>query len=249
MTLTAELVGIDTRTGVLVVDDHVTFAELLAFAIDQEQDLRCVGHAPTAAAAVDAVQRLDPDVVLMDVNLPDLDGISATATLTARYPDLPVVILTAQASATEVMRAGAAGAAGFVAKDGALQDVLAALRTASRGRLVIPPALLERFTGQETVTVLPVAVSLTPREADVLHGLGLGLDPRAIAQRLGISLHTCRGHLKAVFGKLGAHSQLEAVVIATRIGLLDLQAPPPTFPAAAAEGSTAHGGGTVVDLR
>jgi DNA-binding NarL/FixJ family response regulator len=211
-----------TRITVLVVDDHQTFAELLAIALQAEQSLSYIGHARTSAQARELVSRLRPEVVLMDVQLPDLDGISTTELLVAEYPDLRVVILTAHAEPSLVARAATAGAAGFLPKDGALRDVLQALRTAHRGGMVVPSHLLAGALNAgagHSAGSGPASV-LTGREGDVLRLMARGLDARAIAGDLGISVHTCRGYVKSILYKLGAHSQLEAVMKAIRIGLL-----------------------------
>ena len=121
-----------TPTRVLLVDDNRTFAELLARALDAEPDLACVGHALNAEDGIAAAIRLAPDIVVMDLNLPDRDGISATAELTSRDPEMKVLILTAHPSPLAMTQAGAAGASGFLAKDGSLDHVLSALRTARR---------------------------------------------------------------------------------------------------------------------
>jgi DNA-binding NarL/FixJ family response regulator len=210
------------RITVLVVDDHQTFAELLAIALQAEQSLSCIGHARTSAEARELVSRLRPDVVLMDVQLPDLDGISTTERLVAEYPQLRVVVLTAHAEPTLVARATVAGACGFLPKDGALRDVLQALRTAHRGGMVVPAHLLTGALdagAQRSAGSTPASV-LTCREQDVLRLMAEGLDARAIAGELGISVHTCRGYVKSILSKLDAHSQLEAVMKAIRIGLL-----------------------------
>lgn len=211
-----------TRTRVLVVDDHRTFAELLSRALDAEPDLECVGHAQNAMQAVEAVARLAPDIVLMDLRLPDQDGIATAAELTARDPDIKVLILTAHASPAELTRAGAAGASGFLAKDGSLDDVLDALRTAHRGSLVLPATVLAAFSAPFVPRQAGPASGLSPRELEVLRLLGRGLDPRAIAKELGVSLHTCRGYVKSILAKLDVHSQLEAVVAASKSGLIRL---------------------------
>jgi len=142
---------------VLVVDDHQTFAELLALALGTEPSLRYVGHARTSADADRLVAELAPDVVLMDVQLPDVDGLTTTERLVARYPDLRVVVLTAHTDASLVARAGAAGACGFLPKDGALRDVLHALRTAHRGGMVVSTPLL---SGPAPVKAAPARTAL-----------------------------------------------------------------------------------------
>ncbi|MEZ5117613.1 MAG: response regulator transcription factor [Candidatus Nanopelagicales bacterium] len=207
---------------IVVVDDHRTFAELLSLALEAESDLTCVAHAQSVAEGRLAVRRERPDVVLMDLQLPDGDGIDATAQILREDPGIRVLVLTAHPNPTEMARAGAAGASGFLAKDGALDEVLTAVRTARRGHLVLPSSVVAHFRAQsdEPGRVSPPDAGLTPRELAVLRLLAEGKDPRAVARELGISLNTCRGYIKAVLAKLGVHSQLEAVVRASRIGLL-----------------------------
>lgn len=210
------------ETRVLVVDDHLTFAELLSRALDAQPDLECVGHAQTSEEAMAAVARLLPDVVIMDVRLPDVDGIMTSANLVSRYPELKILILTANASLLDIERAASAGACGFLAKDGSLAEVLTALRAARRGSLILPDGLKARLSAEGEQAATGNGWGLTPRELEVLTMLGLGHYPRSIAKELGVSLHTCRGHVKGVLAKLGVHSQLEAVVLATRAGLIRL---------------------------
>jgi DNA-binding NarL/FixJ family response regulator len=206
---------------VLVVDDHLTFAELLGVALAGQPDMTYVGHAATGEQALRLVAELRPDVVLMDVDLPDLDGIDATERLRANHPDTRVVVLTGNTEQTLVGRATAAGAAGFLTKNGPLGDVLNAVHTAHGGGMTVSSHLLTGLLRSAAAPTSAPAGGLTPREREVLTLMGSGLDARAMARQLGISVHTCRGHVKSVLGKLDAHSQLEAVAVATRRGLLD----------------------------
>ena len=210
-------------TRVLVVDDHTTFAELLTDAIDQEPDLVSVGHATTGAAGVAMFDKLRPDVVLMDLQLPDIDGFTATAQIVAISPDVRVIMLTAHVTATVVADAAASGVCGFLPKDGHLADMLNTVRTAEPGNLTIDPALLSRLIGQPQTPSRTLARPLSQRELTVLTRMADGKNVASIAVELNISVHTCRAHIKAVLSKLGAHSQLEAVVIAVRIGLIAIQ--------------------------
>jgi len=208
---------------VLVVDDHCTFAELVVVALAHEEDLDCVGAAHDAGQARRMTRELAPDVVLMDVNLGKHDGLDLTTELVAAHPDLRVVVLTAHADSDTMRRAAAAGACALLPKDGSLPDLLNGLRSARPGGFVVHPALLrtlvteERSSGPATG---PQPV-LTPRELLVLQLLAEGRDTRSIAGELKISVNTCRGYVKNVLMKLDAHSQLEAVVIAGRHGLVD----------------------------
>ena len=210
----------DEVITVLVVDGHQTFAELLGVALRGQPDLRYVGHARNGEQALRLAADLRPDVILLDPELPDADGIAIAEMLRHRQPDTRVVILTASSEATLVGRATAAGAAGFLSKNGALGDVLHAVHTAHGGGMTVSTDILARLLRSTTPVVGPRGGGLTAREHEVLELMGSGLDPRAIARRIGISVHTCRGYVKAVLAKLDAHSQLEAVAVATRRGLI-----------------------------
>ena len=213
---------------VLVVDDHSTFAELLTDAINREPDLVSVGHATTGAAGVAMFAELRPDVVLMDLQLPDIDGFVATAQIVALSPQVRVIMLTAHVTATVVANAATSGACGFLPKDGHFADMLKTLRTASPGSLAVDPAVLARLLNQPQAATRVLERPLSQRELSVLVRMADGRDVTRIATELNISSHTCRGHVKSVLSKLGAHSQLEAVIIAVRIGLIQISNEPVT---------------------
>jgi DNA-binding NarL/FixJ family response regulator len=203
-------------TTVVVVDDHRTFAELLALAINHTTDLVCLGQAVNADDARQLVDQARPDIAVIDVELPDTDGIALTAELRRSHPELRVVVLTSHSQLEVAVRAAAAGAGAFVRKDGALAEVLAALRTVRTSSMMIAPATLADGARTEHP-----ADQLTPRELDVLRLLAEGYDAARIARQLGISDNTCRGYLKSLYGKLGVHSQLEAVVVAVRARVIN----------------------------
>jgi DNA-binding NarL/FixJ family response regulator len=208
---------------VLVVDDHCTFAELVVVALAHEEDLDCVGAAHDADRARRMTRELVPDVILMDVNLGKHDGLDLTAELVAAHPGLRVVVLTAHADSDTMRRAAAAGACALLPKDGSLPDLLNGLRSARPGGFVVHPALLRTLVTEERASEQATGPQpvLTPRELRVLQLLADGRDTRSIAGELKISVNTCRGYVKNVLMKLDAHSQLEAVVIAGRHGLVD----------------------------
>jgi DNA-binding NarL/FixJ family response regulator len=211
-----------TTTTVLVVDDHTTFSDLLAMALDHEPDLTCVGTASSVGKALLMAEELRPDLVIMDVQLGDGDGICATAELTRTYPDLRVVVLTAHIDSALMQRAADAGACCLLPKDGSLPDMLMALRSSRHGGLVVHPALLKALITSKPPSGNDYLPPLTPREHEVLRMLADGSDARAIARSLGISVSTCRGYVKSLLLKMDAHSQLEAVVIATNRGLVSV---------------------------
>ena len=209
-----------TAISVLVVDGHQTFAELLGHALTGQPDLSYAGHARTGAEALRLAAEVRPDVILLDPELSDADGIAIAELIRVRQPETRVVILTASTEQALIGRATAAGAAGYLSKHGPLSDVLNALRTAHGGRMTVSTDILARLLRSTSPVSGPRSGGLTTREDEVLQLMAAGLDARAIARRLGISVHTCRGYVKAVLAKLGAHSQLEAVAIATRRGLV-----------------------------
>ena len=213
-------------TTVALIDDHQTLLDLLTFAMASEADIEVVGTATTAAEGQRLVERTGPDVVLLDFALPDVDGVTLAATLVGRHPSVRVVMLTASEDAELISRAATAGASGFVAKSGALDQVLDAVRSARSGSMIVDPIFLARLgssgrtRAQAEEQAGPRRPVLTPREQEVLELFGRGKDPRTIARELSISLHTCRGYVKSTLAKLDCHSQLEAVVTAGRLGLL-----------------------------
>jgi DNA-binding NarL/FixJ family response regulator len=211
---------------VLIVDDHLAFAEAVAIAIDLQGDLECVGATPNMEEALRLVRDRAPDVVLMDVYLPGIDGIEGTRRIKATNPATRVLIITGHTELDILTQAATAGASGFLPKESSLQEVVDAIRVPIDDKIVVDSstlaALIERLRDTERASAKQArdTARLTRRELEVLVLMREGLDPQTIASRLGISVHTCRGHVKSVLLKLGAHSQLEAVVIAAREGLL-----------------------------
>lgn len=207
-------------TRVLIVDDHRTFAELLALALGAQPDFVCEGFAATVADAVEQVERRRPDMVVMDIQLGEESGLDATRRIRTASPETTVVIVSAHRDPNWVVRAAQAGASAFVPKSGSLDEMLAVLREVRQGSMLVSASM---FTAAPTAARVtdPGAASLTVREAEVLTLMGKGLAPAAIARKLGITVNTCRGYVKAIHAKLGVRSQLEAVVKAHRLGIIE----------------------------
>lgn len=204
---------------VLVVDDHRVFAETLAAALGGNSDISVVGVATTAGEGADRAAELRPDVALLDLQLPDFDGVELSRRLRSASPGTRVVILTGSTDASFFPKAMAAGASGYLLKDASLSEVTDAVRRAHAGQVVVPERVVGRLADVRVPEVGPGA-DLTKRELDVLRLLSEGSDPNTIAKSLGITWHTARSYVKSVLSKLDAHSQLEAVAKATRLGIL-----------------------------
>lgn len=206
---------------VVVIDDHCTFADLLRFAVDAEHDLCCLGVAYDLVSGLRLVVARQPNIVVMDYDfgLDDGDGLTAAAAITARFPDIHVVLLTGHADSGLLVRAAESHVRSVLPKNGSLPDLLEALKVVGRGGLLVHPDLLETSAASQASRSASHGL-LSPREHDVLGMLMLGLRTDAIAGELGISENTCRGYVKSLLWKLGAHSRLEAVAIARRRGLV-----------------------------
>src|SRR3954454_8138351 len=154
-------------------------------------------------------------------NGPPQDGLAATRRLREVLPELIIIVVTAHRDPQWVLRATQAGASAFVPKNGSLPEMLDVLRRARNGGMLVAASAFGSTSAAPGRTMSTPRVELTQRERDVLHCLNRGMAPKAIARVLGISLHTCRGYVKSLLSKLGVSSQLEAVVTAQRLGLID----------------------------
>jgi DNA-binding NarL/FixJ family response regulator len=201
---------------VLLVDDHPVVLGGLAALLDGQPDLEVVAAASTAEEAMQSAARLEIDVAVVDLGLPDASGVDLVRQLRGALPDVRVVVLTMSADEASVSAALGAGACAYVLKDTPPLELVAALRVAASGGLVISPAARPGLTPELSRRTLP---RLSDRERDVLDLLARGLPTATIAARLGVSTKTVRNRLSDVFAKLGAGSRTEAVVLAREAGL------------------------------
>lgn len=209
----------------LVVDDHELLASSLQLALSHAHGIETVGRAATVAEACELTRTAQPDVVVLDYRLPDGDGIAAIPMLRAIRPEVKVVMLTASESEQVLVAAVEAGCSGFVVKTASLDELLAAVRAAAAGEVNISPVLLARLLPRIRRGGAAIGTDLSPREVEVLNLLAEGLANSAIAGRLGISVYTVRNHVQAILAKLGVHSKLEALAMAVREGLLQVERP------------------------
>jgi DNA-binding NarL/FixJ family response regulator len=209
---------------VLLVDDDQLMRAGLRAVLSSDADIEVVGEAATGRAAVARVRALRPDLVLMDVRMPDLDGIAATREVLATSPDVKVVILTTFEDDDYIFGALSAGASGFLLKRTSPEELLAAIHTVAAGDSLLSPSVtrivLERLARQPAPQVAGSAVAdLTPREREVLGLVARGLSNGEIAAALVIEESTVKTHVKRILGKLGLRDRIQAVIFAYESGI------------------------------
>ena len=212
---------------VLLVDDHAVFCDALTAILRLEADIEVVGRGGSMKEAVEAARALRPDVVLLDVHMPDGSGIDATAVIKKERPQTQVVILTSDEEEAVLRSAVNAGVTGYLSKHEAAAQVLQAVRSAARGEALIAPYMLARLLeGIQRPTAPQRLTPLTARELTVLTELASGHDNEAIARALRMSPNTVRTHVQNILSKLGVHSKLEAVAMAIRQGWVHIPRQP-----------------------
>lgn len=207
----------ETTIGVLVADDHPVVRSGLVGMLAGEPDLRVVGTAADGEQAVARTAQLLPDVVLMDLRMPRLDGVAAIERIGASHPRVAVLVLTTYDSDADIVRAVAAGAAGYLLKDAPLDTLAEAIRAAARGETVLAPPVAARLASRLRA---PEPVSLTRRETEVLAAVARGGTNAEIARALFIGEATVKTHLLRIFGKLQVDDRTHAVTAALERGLL-----------------------------
>ena len=219
------------RVRLLVVDDHPVVRSGIVGMLSGEQDLQVVGQAADGAEAIALTAELAPDVVLMDLRMPGVDGVEATRRISARPAAPRVVVLTTYDTDGDILRAVEAGAIGYLLKDSPREDILAAVLSAAVGRSTLSPAVTTRLVGAARGTGrgadgslcrAEAPVSLSPRERQVLQAASRGLSNNQIGAELYITEATVKTHLLRAYAKLGVDSRTAAVTEALRRGLLEL---------------------------
>ena len=213
---------------VVVTDDQTAIREALATVLDLADDIEVVATAGDGEQAVEAARTHSPDVMLMDLRMPVLDGIEATRRITDAQPDIAVVVLTTFADDDSVLAALGAGARGYLTKDAGREDIARAVRAAAAGQAVLDATVQQRLLAaatagatREPAEAPTLPVDLTPREQEVLTLIGRGLSNRGIAQELFVSEATVKTHINNLFAKTGVRDRAEAVRYAFRHGLAE----------------------------
>lgn len=210
---------------VLIADDHAIVRTGLRTLLGQDPTMDLVGEATGGYEALQLLEQTRPDLLLLDLSMPDLDGISVTRDAKRRFPDVRVLILTVHEEQALLREAIRAGASGYVLKQAAESELLSALRVLMRGDMYIDPALMRDLL-REKVDRVPASAGeaaepLTAREVEILTYIVRGYTNRQIGEELGISVRTVEGHRANLSSKLGVQSRVEFVRYARQHGLLD----------------------------
>jgi len=203
---------------ILTVDDHPLLREGIAAVVQMQPDMTIVGEAEDGMQAIEAFRTLKPDVVLMDIQMPNLNGIDAVAEIRREFPNARIIILTTYAGDVHALRALRAGAAGFLLKGTLRKELLNTIRAVDAGRRHIPSDIAQEIAlhaGDD---------ALSEREVSVLRSVAEGMANKEIARKLSISEDTVKAHLKSIFAKLDVDDRTEAVTVALKRGIIELGA-------------------------
>ncbi|WP_431775352.1 response regulator [Streptomyces cucumeris] len=204
---------------VVVVDDHAVMRAGVVALLEGQDDIEIAGEAGDGRAALELVERCAPDVALIDLRMPVLDGVGTTAEIVARYPHTQVLILTTYDTDQDIERGVEAGAIGYLLKDTTREQLADAIRSAARGETVLAPRVAEKLIARMR---RPVQDPLTAREIEVLNAVADGLTNAEIGKRLVIGEATVKTHLLRLFAKLDVNDRTRAVLVALERGLLRL---------------------------
>lgn len=206
---------------ILVADDHPLIRQGLQVVIEAQPDLRLVGEAVNGGQAIQLAQALQPDIVIMDLKMPVMDGLAATREISQAVPQAQVLILTSFPDDENVYTAIKAGAVGFLLKDASAEYLLDAIRTVHRGESVLHPAIARKLMREikEPSRLPPTTDPLTAREIEVLACMAQGMSNRQIAQHLSVSVRTVSSHVRSILDKLHLANRTQAALYAVEQGI------------------------------
>jgi DNA-binding NarL/FixJ family response regulator len=201
---------------VLTVDDHPLMSAGIAGVIDSQPDMQVVAQATDGAQSVELFRTHQPDVTLMDIRMPHVNGLDAVTLIRQEFPQARIVVLTSVGGDVQALRAFKAGAVGYLLKNTLRKELVDTIRAVHAGQKRIPPEVANELAEHATDDML------TPRELDVLRGAAQGKSNEEIAAALYISMHTVKNHIKSVLSKLGAADRTHAVTVALKRGFIEL---------------------------
>jgi DNA-binding NarL/FixJ family response regulator len=209
--------GAVTQTlGILCVDDHPLVRKGIAAILANETDMKLVAEAGSGTEAVNAFRQFHPDITLMDLRMPGMDGIEATKQIRQIDPEAKIIALTSYDGDQEIYRALEAGVRGYILKESVHTEIVRAIRVVHSGKRLMPPEVAERLSEH-----FP-QVALTPREIEVLQYVAKGFGNKEIGVRLGTAAGTVKMHLQNILSKLGASDRTHAVTLAIRRGIIHI---------------------------
>lgn len=203
---------------ILLADDHAVVRQGLKMFLSLDPELEVVGEAANGAEALEQVARLQPDVVLMDLKMPVMDGLTAIGRIRAAHPETEVIAVTSVLEDTAIIEAVRAGAIGYLLKDTEADELCRAIKAAAAGQVQLSPQAAERLVREVRAPDSPE--QLSPRELEVLRLIARGMSNREIAQTLIISEKTVKTHASSILSKLGLASRTQAALHAMRLGLV-----------------------------
>ena len=206
-----------TKIKVLIADDHLVLRLGLRILVEGQTDMELCGEASNGVEAVSLYRETTPDVLLMDIRMPQVGGIQAIRILRNELPDARILVLSSYASEEEIFQAMHAGAKGYILKESGREEILTAIRAVFDGKICLPPAIADRLTNRDP------DLQLTSRETDVLRLMVKGLTNREIASVLSMSENTVKTHVKSVFKKLEVSDRAEAVSSALQRGIISFE--------------------------
>lgn len=199
---------------VLIVDDHPLLREGVAAVLEAEADIRVVGEARDGAEAVDLFSSLKPDVLLMDLQMPGMDGVDAISLIRCRWPEARIIVLTTYAGDVRALRALKAGASGYLLKSSLRRELIDTIRTVHGGNRYLHPQVAH------DIALNAIGEPLSEREIDVLKCVSAGHPNKQIARLLSLSEDTVKGHMRSIFSKLDVTDRTQAVTVAHRRGII-----------------------------